>query len=119
MKSATMLLAALALGCGTVQPTGGVAAIHTLSDGFPSEPYEYQLRPGRDGRCSRTTPPPTIILRGGGCWVNLGWSQADCEAAAKEGQLHVWDGTRCYYPILDPGSRREPVVRAEPNEEQR
>jgi hypothetical protein len=51
MRLLMVIIAALALGCGTVQPSVGPEQ-ETLVDEFPSKPHPYQRRPGKDGRCS-------------------------------------------------------------------
>jgi hypothetical protein len=109
MRRALLLTAALAIGCSAAQhATGSGEEIQqAFTRAFPSEPYEYQLRPGKDGKCSAR--PSSMIVRGGGCWAPLGWSKEKCEAAADSGQLHVFAEGECWYPVLDTRLQREPT----------
>jgi hypothetical protein len=103
-----VIIAALFLGCGTSRASVSRGQ-EALVDGFPSEPYPYQRRPGKDGRCSKRAGPPHVILKGGGCWFWMEATAEQCEQAQKEGDYEVLYQGRCYYPMLEVKPKREPT----------
>ncbi len=106
------MIAALALACGSVQPT--VNSGQALVDGFPSKPWPGQRRPGKDGRCPSRHGPPLVIVKGGGCWLSVVVDPADCEAAHSSGNSYLvpFEG-HCYYPDFELAPQREPTSRTE------
>jgi hypothetical protein len=113
MRLLMVIIAALAFGCGTVQPSVGPEQ-ETLVDEFPSKPYPYQRRPGKDGRCSTRSGPPTVIVKGGGCWLWVDATPEECAQAQREGEYLVPYQGRCYYPMLEPTPQREPTSSLKP-----
>jgi hypothetical protein len=109
-----VLLAAFLLGCGTTQST---VSPESRTDGFPSQPYSFQKRPGKDGKCD-SRGPPEVIVRGGGCWEWVTPTPAECEESWKQGAATVLYEGRCYYPIVNIIPKREPTSRtAQPSRE--
>lgn len=99
MRSSIAILAALATACGAAQ-LAVMPRQEALIAGFPSKPYPNQHRPGPDGRCGTRFGPPTLIVKGGGCWVSVEIDLSDCTQASKEGNYHVVHDGRCYYPLF-------------------
>jgi len=52
MRQLIVIFAALALGCGTLQPSMAPEQ-EVLADGFP-KPHPAQQRPGKDGKCRQS-----------------------------------------------------------------
>lgn len=100
MKRGLLLVTVFVLGCGTAQYAAGPEE-KTLVDGFPSKPFSWQKRPGKNGRCDSKLGPPEVIVRGGGCWAWVVPTPEECVEAARQGAATVLEGTRCYYPILN------------------
>jgi hypothetical protein len=100
------ILVVLGLACGTVQP-GIIPEAPVLVSGFPSKPWPFQVRPGSDGKCPGGGPP-SVIIKGSGCWVWVVGTTEECEATAKENAYFVPYEGRCYYAMLDM-ARREPT----------
>lgn len=108
MRSTLIILAAVLLGCGTLQPT----VVPEVLTNVPSWPYKYQKRPGIDGRCSRN---PLFFALNGGCWIRVDIPLDEChfdETAETSSPIHIYKGA-CIAPMLDT-DWREPTSRAEP-----
>jgi hypothetical protein len=107
MRQVLVLTAVLALGCGTAQHSAVPEQV--LVDGFPSEPYRFQKRPGKDGRCDSKRGPPHVIVRGGGCWEWVAPTPEECVQAREQGAATVLYEGRCYYPMVNTIPQREPT----------
>lgn len=99
MRCPLVIIVALATACGAAH-LAVVPRQEALIAGFPSKPYSNQHRPGSDGRCGSRFGPPTLIVKGGGCWVSVEMELSDCAQASKEGDYHVVHDGRCYYPLF-------------------
>jgi hypothetical protein len=104
-RQLTVIIAAFSLGCGTVQHSMEPGR-EALVDGFPSEPYPQQKRPGKDGRCSNNRGPPAVIIKGGACWVWVVATPEECEQL--EDYAVLYQG-KCYYPLFILNPQREPT----------
>jgi eukaryotic-like serine/threonine-protein kinase len=109
MNRAFLLTAALFIGCGTAQHATGPGE-ETLTDEFPSKPWPGQRKPDKTGRCDPRHGPPLVIVKGGGCWVEVVAEPKDCETAHLSGTSYLvpYEG-HCYYPDFMTAPKREPT----------
>ena len=110
-----VILAALALGCGSAQLAVSPEPAAMVDGTFPP-PLEDQRRPDSKGRCTlpRGWHPETdrVINRNGGCWVEVKATEAECREAAVTNPYNVWSEGRCWYWLPGRGKEREPTSSA-------
>jgi hypothetical protein len=104
-RNLLVLTPALILGCGSAQHAR--ASEETLVDGFPAL-HPAQQRPGRNGKC-RAPEWQTVLVKAGGCWVQLDATPEQCEQFQRESPYYVLHEGRCWYPLPGNGRNREPT----------
>jgi hypothetical protein len=112
MRDVLVLIAALALGCGSAQHAMGPGPEALMDGSFPP-PLEDQRRPDKAGRCTlpKGWHPETdrVITRNGGCWVDVKATEAECREAAKTNPYNVWYQGRCWYWLPGREKERQPT----------
>jgi hypothetical protein len=106
------LIAALALGCGSAQHAVAPGQEALVDGTFPA-PLEHQKRPDKDGKCRLPKgwgpEGSRVIVRNGGCWVEIDATEKQCREAATTNPYNVWHDGRCWYWLPGREKERQPT----------